>query len=247
MTDLFPVNSVEQPQNMLLGTRNIAFILKRTRRRRTIAFSVDGNGLLVSAPWNASDMRVKRAIGAAAGWILNKLDEWSDYPPRQQRWAAGEKIIFLGCDLTLHIVSDAVLSPPVLTDEQQLLITVADPTCEQRIREAAVQWYRQHAARHFKQRIAHYASAMQLPVPKVFLSNAGSQWGSCNHRRQIRLNWRLIQAPQEIVDYVVVHELAHLTEMNHSQRFWRLVEDHFPNHLQARKHLNERGYWYLGI
>ncbi|UCH48607.1 MAG: M48 family metallopeptidase [Betaproteobacteria bacterium] len=247
IADLFPVNAVEQPQSTILGDRDVAFILKRTRRRRTIAFSVDGNGLVVSAPWNASESRIKRSVLEAADWILEKLDEWADHQPRQQHWIDGEQIVFLGRNLTLKVVADAVLMPAVLCDESSLKVTVADPESEVRIREAAIQWYRRHAARNFSERIAHYASAMKLPAPKMFLSNAGTQWGSCNVKGQIRLNWRLIQAPQEIVDYVVVHELAHLTEMNHSKRFWKIVQRHFPGHMDARKHLNEHGHWYLDI
>jgi len=241
------VDAVEQPQNALLGDRDIAFVLKRTRRRRTIAFSVDGNGLVVSVPWNASDSRIRRSMSDAADWILKKLDEWSDHRPRGQRWSDGERVTFLGRDLTLSIKADAVLMPPVLVDESRLRITVADPACEPRIRDAVVHWYRRHAARNFSERVAHYSSVMQLSPPRMLLSNARTQWGSCNAKRQVRLNWRLIQASQEVVDYVVVHELAHLIEMNHSKRFWRIVECHFPGHLSARQHLNERGHWYLDI
>jgi len=182
-----------------------------------------------------------------ADWIIRKLEEWSGHETREQRWADGVQLAFLGSELTLKVVTDAVLLPPVLLDQWCLQITVADASKESRIREAAIGWYRRHAARNFNDRIARYTAAMQLPAPKVFLSNARTQWGSCNARRQVRLNWRLVQAPQEVVDYVVVHELAHLIEMNHSKRFWRIVEQHFPGHLEARKHLNERGHWYLDI
>ena len=238
---------VAQPQTAFLGEREVEFVLKRSRRRRSIAFSVDGNGLVVSVPWNASDSRIRRSMDGAADWILGKLDEWSGYETREQRWADGERLAFLGRDLTLKVVADAELLPPVLHDQWCLQITVADATSETRIREAAIGWYRRHAARNFSERIARYAAAMQLPAPRMFLSNARTQWGSCNSKRQVRLNWRLVQAPQEVVDYVVVHELAHLVEMNHSKRFWQIVERHFPDHLAARHHLNERGHWYLDI
>ena len=247
IADLFPVDAVEQPRSALLGDRDIPFLLKRTRRRRTIAFSVDGNGLVVSAPWNASESRIKRSMLEAADWILKKLEEWSDHQPRRQTWNDGGQIVFLGRNLSLKIVADAVLMPAILIDHHYLQITVADPASELKVREAAISWYRRHATGNFTERIAHYAVPMQLPIPKMFLSNAGSQWGSCNAKGQIRLNWRLVQAPQEVVDYVVVHELAHLIEMNHSKRFWRIVQRHFPGHLDARKHLNEHGHWYLDI
>jgi predicted metal-dependent hydrolase len=222
-------------------------VLKRTKRRRSIVFAVDGNGLVVHSPWKASDARIEQSISEAADWIVRKLDEWSGHESRVQRWADGEQIAFLGRDLTLEVVADAILVPAVLADEWRLRITVADSGSETRIRESAIAWYRRHAARNFSERIAHYASQMQLRTPRMFLSNARTQWGSCNAKAQLRLNWRLIQAPQNVVDYVVVHELAHLTEMNHSRRFWKVVERSFPAHLQARNHLNERGHWYLEI
>ncbi len=244
---MFPVDSVAQPRSVRLGTRDVAFVLKRTKRRRSIVFSVDGNGLVVHSPWKTSDSRIERSISESADWIIRKLDEWSGYESRIQRWANGEQIAYLGRKLTLEIVADAILVPALLADEGHLRITVADTGSETRIREAAIAWYRRHAARNFSERIAHYASLMQLPQTRMFLSNARTQWGSCNAKAQLRLNWRLIQAPQEIVDYVVVHELAHLTEMNHSRRFWKIVDRNFPGHQHARKHLNERGHWYLEI
>jgi predicted metal-dependent hydrolase len=169
------VDAIEQPQSAVLGNRDIAFVLKRTRRRRTIAFTVDGNGLVVSAPWNASESRIKRSMLDAADWILKKLDDWSDHRPRQQRWSDGEQIVLLGRSLELKIVADAVLMPAVLIDEYCLQVTVADPESEARIREAAIHWYRRHAARNFSERTAQYASAMRLPAPKMFLSGASDR------------------------------------------------------------------------
>lgn len=202
---------------------------------------------MVHAPWKTSVARIERSISEAAGWINKKLEEWSGHETREQRWANGETLLYIGRELTLEVVADAVLLPATLADEWRLRVTVADPGSETRIRDAAIAWYRRHAARNFAERIAHYAAAMQQKTPRLFLSNARSQWGSCNSKAQVRLNWRLIQAPQTVIDYVVVHELSHLIEMNHSKRFWKIVERECPDHLQARKHLNERGHWYLDI
>ena len=102
-------------------------------------------------------------------------------------------------------------------------------------------WYGQQAITCFKQRIAIYAQALNLPVPPFRLSRAKTRWGSCNSRGIIHLNWRLIQMPLHLVDYVVAHELSHLIEMNHSARFWKLVESAYPEYLIARKELKEYG------
>jgi predicted metal-dependent hydrolase len=88
-------------------------------------------------------------------------------------------------------------------------------------------------------RVAAYASRIAATVPPTRLSNARSEWGSCNHKGEIRLNWRLVHLPPGLADYVVAHEVAHLVEMNHSRRFWALVETLFPGHASARRALGD--------
>lgn len=117
----------------------------------------------------------------------------------------------------------------------------------QSTRLAVLDWYRRHAWMNFEARLAFYAQQLRLAAPRFFLSGARSRWGSCNASGRIGLNWRLIQAPQFVIDYVVVHELAYLREMNHSRRFWSIVAEAFPRHAEARAHLDERGRWYLAI
>lgn len=102
-------------------------------------------------------------------------------------------------------------------------------------------WYTQQAITYFKQRISVYAQKLNVCIPSFRLSRAKTCWGSCNTRSVIHLNWRLIQMPVHLVDYVVVHELSHLIEMNHSARFWKLVESVYPDYLMARKKLKEYG------
>ena len=102
-------------------------------------------------------------------------------------------------------------------------------------------WYSQQAIACFKQRIDKHAQALSIPAPPFRLSRAKTRWGSCNSRGLISLNWRLIQLPLHLIDYVVAHELAHLIEMNHSQAFWKVVESVCPEYRVARKDLKEIG------
>jgi predicted metal-dependent hydrolase len=88
-------------------------------------------------------------------------------------------------------------------------------------------------------RVAHFAARLRRAPPTVTLSNARSEWGSCNHRGEIRLNWRLAQLPPDLADYVVAHEVAHLVELNHSARFWALVESLLPGHVARRRALDD--------
>ncbi|MDH5553527.1 MAG: M48 family metallopeptidase, partial [Nitrosomonas sp.] len=102
-------------------------------------------------------------------------------------------------------------------------------------------WYNRQAITYFNERAEPYAHKLGVPLPPIKLSRAKTRWGSCNSRGVIHLNWRLIQMPSHLVNYVVAHELSHLIEMNHSPEFWRLVGSIYPDYLGARKELKQFG------
>jgi predicted metal-dependent hydrolase len=108
-----------------------------------------------------------------------------------------------------------------------------------------VAWLRGTAQGWFEQRAAHYAPTLGVELPAIYLSSAKTRWGACHPDGRIRLNWRLIQMPPDLVDYVVVHELAHLREPNHSRRFWRWVAGVLPDYEQRRRALRRDGHRYM--
>jgi hypothetical protein len=97
----------------------------------------------------------------------------------------------------------------------------------------------------FEQRAAHFARVLDVRVHSIRLSNARTRWGTCHPDGRVRLNWRLIQAPPALVDYVVVHELAHLREPNHSPRFWTWVAGVLPDYKERRQALRRDACRYL--
>jgi predicted metal-dependent hydrolase len=101
------------------------------------------------------------------------------------------------------------------------------------------EFYRGQALAVFKERCAVYAERMGVSHGRIGISNASSRWGSCSARGRLRFNWRLVMAPLEVLDYVVVHELAHLKELNHSRRFWTHVEEVMPAFREAKRWLHE--------
>ena len=98
-------------------------------------------------------------------------------------------------------------------------------------------WLKEKALKDFVRRVEVFSVKLNVHPSSVYLSNAKSRWGSCNSKREIRLNWRLIQAPPHIINYVICHELAHLKEMNHSNRFWEEVEKVLPEYRSSEKEL----------
>jgi predicted metal-dependent hydrolase len=146
----------------------------------------------------------------------------------------GVRLPMLGEALQVRLAlgsNRAIWSAP---GEAALTLCLRSPSDAGRLLEKTL---RERARALFAERLAHYAQQLALPVPPLALSAARTRWGSCSTRSGIRLNWRLIHFPREIVDYVVVHELAHLREMNHSPRFWAVVGQFYPNYRAARSEL----------
>jgi predicted metal-dependent hydrolase len=209
--------------------------------------TVDEHGLTVSAPWRSSERRIVGVIRDAEEWVLKKLDVWSALPARNQSWIQGDKVRYLGRDLSLDLTADRIATLATLQDGDRLQVSLADPNHKDSVKAAVVKWYRRHAQSNFSDRIGEFASRLDVPAPRLFLSSARTRWGSCNAKREVRLNWRLIQATQSTIDYVVVHELAHLFVMNHSRRFWKLVASVCPHYREACDELNRMGLYYMDI
>ena len=134
-----------------------------------------------------------------------------------------------------------------ITNEQRLKFISSLFGTPRVVRSAVVTWYRRHARRHFPGRVIHYASTLGVDQPSVLVSDAATRWGSCNIKREVRLNWRLMQAAPHLIDYVVAHEVAHLLHLNHSARFWRGVEQLYPEYDQARAELSGVSGRYMGL
>jgi predicted metal-dependent hydrolase len=237
---------VSEPLVARLAGHNVPYVLERSVRRRRAVLNVDEYGLTVHVPWRANRTAIERFMQDSAAWILKKLEEWSRFPPRRQRWLHGESIEYVGQSLRLELLIGGAVARARLAVPGRLQICLP-ALSEAAARAAAVNWYRRHARLNFQSRLAHFVEVMRVRTPRLILSSARTRWGSCNSNGEVRLNWRLIQAPQTVIDYVVVHELSHIREMNHSRRFWRIVEQACPEHALARAHLEERGRWYLAV
>jgi predicted metal-dependent hydrolase len=206
------------------------------RVRRTIGLKITAQGLVVHAPKRIAASQLQQVLLQKARWIQQKLAlrEVNQVSPMQ--WVDGEHLLFMGQDIVLTLQQHATNKAVVLQGNQLL---VRSPQIDQPafVARKVLQWFAQQALPDFTRRVELIAAQMGEKVTAVALSNARSRWGSCNSRKQIRLNWRLIQAPPHIIQYVICHEMAHLREMNHSARFYAVQASLFPNHEQAEKEL----------
>jgi len=203
--------------------------------RRTLTIVVRRGRVEVRAPRWIPLADVERFVREKEGWVRRRLSDTRTVVPRLS-WREGETIPVLGEALSLALVAgpgEARRSG----DRIEVPSTSAVPD-RAMLRAAVLEWLGAEAGRVFSERIAHFAPRLGVPVPALRLSNARTQWGSASARGRVRLNWRLIHVPMRLVDYVVVHELSHLREMNHSARFWAIVGSVYPGYLAARRELN---------
>ncbi|HTH73921.1 MAG TPA: SprT family zinc-dependent metalloprotease [Trinickia sp.] len=223
-------------RRLTLSGRTLEYGLKRSSRR-TIGFSIDGSGLMITAPRWVTLTDIETAIAGKERWIFAKLAEWQTRVEQRAlpriEWRDGAEIPYLGKPVRIALAS---AHASLVFDAQAGALALALPTHAdaQQIKDRVQGWLQTEAKRLFGERLAYYADKLGVAYKGYALSSAATRWGSCSSDGRIRLNWRLIHFPLSIIDYVVAHELAHLREMNHSPRFWQTVESIFPEFKEAR-------------
>ncbi|MBL8399131.1 MAG: M48 family metallopeptidase [Candidatus Accumulibacter sp.] len=223
----------ESVRNVAFGDLAVPYLLRRSRRR-TIGLSIDHRGLRVGAPLRTSLREVESLLQRHAQWIIDKLALLRQRQPLPvPRIVDGLCLPVLGEPIVVRLMLGAQRSQWDAQYNQLTLGLRNDAEAPQRL-EAAL---RRYARDIFQQRLSYHADRLALPLPPLALSSARTRWGSCNARGGIRLNWRLIHFPLPLIDYVVIHELAHLREMNHGPRFWAIVAAACPEYRQARQQL----------
>lgn len=227
-----------------LGSHTVHYLLRRSARR-SHGFMINDDGLHVTSPRNASQADIDSAIRAKQRWILTKLFERSERQVTRAltpavEWVDGAKLPYLGGDIVLRLQEAARSHCVFDPDTRELRLGVAPGLVEWQIRERVKLWFQDEADRLFGERLALYAPRVGVSYNSYAISSAGTRWGSCTVAGNIRLNWKLIHYPLALLDYVVIHELAHLREMNHSPRFWAVVGEVFPDYDGAKAALRKR-------
>jgi predicted metal-dependent hydrolase len=182
---------------------------------------------------------IEAALVERAAWILRSLAEWRarrrDVMPRT--WISGAPIAFRGTALTLALYPARLAA--IEADLFHVTVRHPHPHDERQVADFVREWLRDQAWTLVAARVAHYVRHVGTSAASVRLSNARSEWGSCNAKGEIRLNWRLVQLPPLLAEYVVAHEVAHIVELNHSRRFWAVVESLLPGHAALRRQLDD--------
>jgi len=209
-------------------------------KRNTFLLEVKRDGsLLARVPEGSSVEAIQKAIDSKMRWILKQRAEIYklDISADPKKFVDGEKFLYLGVVYPLS-VNGTEGAQLVFDGEKFVLSKEHQPLA----REVFVEWYREHAQRHILERVQRYSKQYNIPYSNIHITNAEKRWGSCNNKGILRFSWRLAMAPQDIIDYVIIHELMHIRHLNHSRAYWQEVIAVMPDFKQKKRWLYRNGH-----
>ena len=228
------------------GDTTIEYNIRRSaKRKKTVQITVDGGGVQVAAPSSAEDSRLREIVRKRAPWILgHSPEDWLTIPPK--RFVSGETLPYLGRNIRMVIKTENRRTTEVRFDHWRFRVSIPpgldDENRRDRIHRAFVNWYRRRAYSRLAEAVERWWPLLGSgEFSRVLIRDQRLRWGSCAPDGTLRFNWRTAMLPTRLIEYVVVHELAHLRLKNHSPDFWGLVTRSMPDAQQRRRDLREAG------
>ena len=209
------------------------YILVRRKRKSIGLFLTPEGKLKVHAPLRMPLAVIEDTLEHYRNWIELRVQEIRENKQTGKSYTVGEEFPYLGKNYPLRFVENQ--AEPVLLKEAICI----DKKYQNKAEQALKSWYWKEAEKLLVQRTLWYSSRLLLRHKRIKISKARTRWGSCSARGSINLNWRLIMAPLQVIDLIVVHELMHLNQMDHSKTFWKKVEKLIPDYKKWEKWLKE--------
>ena len=206
-------------------------------KRRTVALIVESDGsVTVRAPLRLSEHAIQEFAEKHANWVEKKKAEMrAIVSTRSKRYQPGEIFLYLGREYSLEVV---------VGQRKKLILDDHFKIAESALKSAELvfqNWYRQQAKQWIVEQVEHLAKSHQLHYEKVKITSARTRWGSCSSKNTLSFSWRLMLTSPEVIEYVIIHELAHTVHHNHSKRFWNLVGKLMPDYKKLRNRLRDYG------
>ena len=236
-----------RPRLKILGNRHIdldgrtvSFTLKRSPRAKYVRFEIKRDtGLTVVITKSYDKKLLPDLLHKRRRWILKNLGALESAPPSAPRYGIrdGDIVSYLGRQLRVVIERKRVGVNTVRFESERLIASLrSDGESAGKVLEG---WYRTRAMEFIGRKAELVSARLGTTYNRLTIRGQRTRWGSCSHKGNLSFNWKLMMVPEDVIDYVVIHEMAHLKEMNHTKRFWKLVERHCPRWREHRKWLRE--------
>ena len=217
------------------------FEIIRTDRVKSASIDVEDNLVKVTVPKNLSDERIEELIKGRILWIKQKLAlQATAIISKPKEYVDGEAFAYLGRNYRLKCANGSEES--VKLKSGYLNVTTKNgKRNSEHIKAAIEQWYRTKALSRLVDKNKRYSAILKVEPTSINLKDYKAMWGSCSPKGVVSYNWRIILAPHKIVDYIVVHELCHLIEPNHSSKYWKQVMSVIPDYENSKEWLKNNG------
>ncbi len=219
---------------------DLEYTIIRSAKRRKLTITVERDRrVVVHAPVNTSEETIRQVIESKQQWIWEKTHHSRKYgespDPPGKELMNGESVMYLGRNYQIDITDT---TSGEIEFAQRFLVP---PHIANKGPESFIGWYRKRAEAKISPRVQHHAQQLGVEYGIVKIDNSKFRWGSCTVNNNLNFNWRLIKAPMTVIDYIIVHELAHLIEANHTSRFWNIVRAQIQKMEKAKTWLSENG------
>ena len=225
------------------GEAMFEYELKRTKRK-TIGIKITIEGaVIVTAPSRLSEKEIRRVLKSKELWVEKKkeLIKLAREEMAGDMKFLKDKVLYLGQAYPVDLVLEPEFYKASVGLYGEKIYIMSRSFEEKEMKEILEHWYRKEAKRIICDRIKHYEKQINVQVNEVRIKEQKTRWGSASTKGNVNFNWKLIMAPLEVIDYVVIHELCHLIEMNHSEAFWNLVAQYDGEYKKHRNWLKQKG------
>ena len=215
--------------------------VKRTERRKTATIKVEDGHVFVVVPKQLEKQRIIKLLNEKKSWINDKVALHQQVSPASSKeFVSGESFPYLGRNYRLKL-HQGEYSPVKLVKGYLELTVQTSKNDSVFIRHLMLVWYKRNAEQKLKQKCKRFATKLGVFPRSISVRDYKSRWGSCSAEGDISFNWKIIMAPNKIVDYVVAHELCHLIQHDHSPLFWKQVEREVPDYAECKAWLKNNG------
>ena len=228
-----------------LAGRTVEYIIKVSNRAKYLRLQVGGDtGLVVIVPKGFELKNLEDILYKKQNWILDKLDHTARVVENKKEFQQenGWRVFYGGVEYEVETRVGARIGPDVVFEDGKMIVII--PEEDKQFFDVRIflgYWFRYQARLLINKRVLVLSEKLKLSFNNVFIKDQKTRWGSCSEQKNLNFNWRLVMAPLAVLDYVVVHELMHLLELNHSKRFWALVEGVCPDYKAHRDWLKNKG------
>lgn len=231
-------------QQVHYGTKTIEYSIIKSKRVKTSEIIVDANSVVVRTPFHKSTSEVHNIIRKKADWILKKQLEYrvNNSQIVKPTFQHGSTLPYLGKNYPLHIMSNQEIDEKIMFENGQFLVySNGFKSSKKKIKSLYEKWLVKATIPFIQRKIDLYAKELEVTAQKLKFKKLRSRWGSMTIGGAIQLNIDLLKAPNDIIDYIILHELCHLKIRGHSHRYWNLVHKFMPNYQEKIDWLNVNG------